>query len=54
MLLITHAGDVLHVPSRADLLSHLTHERRPIGHVVIDLERISQQLESSIVRQRRD
>ena len=48
LLLITHAGDVFHVPSRTELIGLLTQRQRPVGHVVLDLDRISAEVERSL------
>ena len=51
LLLVTHAGEVLHVPNRSELLALLQHQQRPVGHVVLDVERIAQQVETMVDRQ---
>ena len=53
MLLITHAGDVLHVPNRSQLGPMLRQRMRPVGHVVLDVERISDEVEKTLRRRRR-
>jgi hypothetical protein len=52
LLLVTHAGQVLHVPNRSELLALLKHQRRPVGHVVLDVERIAAQVETMLDRRR--
>jgi hypothetical protein len=53
LLLVTHAGEVLHVPNRSALLALLRHRQRPIGHVVLDVERIAEQVATIVDRRGR-
>ena len=50
LLLVTHAGEVLHVPHASDLLALLQHHQRPVGHVVLDVERIVRHVETVLDR----
>lgn len=52
MLLVTHAGEVLHVEAQSQVLSLLKHERRPVGQVVLDLGRISREVEDTLGHRR--
>ncbi len=53
LLLVTHAGEVLPVPHRSELLGLLRHRQRPVGHVVLDVERIVAQVERTVDRRGR-
>ena len=50
LLLVTHAGEVLHVPHPSELLALLQHQQRPVGHVVLDVERIVRHVETMVDR----
>jgi hypothetical protein len=52
MLLVTHAGDVLHVANRAQLGPLLRQRMRPVSHVVLDVERISREVGATVRRRR--
>jgi hypothetical protein len=41
-LLVTHTGDVLHVPRARDVVRLVQRVDGPYGHVVLDLRRLSQ------------
>jgi hypothetical protein len=41
LLVITHAGEALHVPTGRDVVRLLRQAERPFGHLVLDLDRIS-------------
>ena len=41
LLLVTHAGDALHVPRARDLVRLVQRTDGPYGHVVLDLRRVS-------------
>jgi hypothetical protein len=53
VLLISYAGEILHVPNRARLLALLKNQRRPAGQIVLDLGRLSDEVQRTLVRTQR-
>ena len=47
LLVVTHAGEALHVPTGRDVVRLIRHAERPFGHLVLDLDRISRDVRRS-------
>jgi hypothetical protein len=48
LLVITDAGKAMHVPRGREVLRLLRHAERPVGHLVLDLNRISRDVRRAI------